>query len=82
VGQAQKDSLVGMDQFGDIIIGRNELVLMRGGWSDRYGTKYSEGVVDGRPCALNITIRSIVPNTFTNEAAKVQKSNLIKNNNK
>ena len=82
VSQAQKDSLVGMDQFGDIIIGRNELVLMRGGWSDRYGTKYSEGVVDGRPCALNITIRSIVPNTFTNEAAKVQKSNLIKNNNK
>ena len=82
VSQAQKDSLVGMDQFGDIIIGRNELILMRGGWSDRYGTDYAEGIVDGRPCALNITITSIVPNTFTNEAAKVQKSNIIKNNSK
>ena len=67
VSQAQLDETIGMDQFGDIIIGRNELVLLRGGWTDRNGTFYTESVVDGKPGPLNITVASIVPRNFRSE---------------
>jgi hypothetical protein len=69
--------LVGINNFGDIIIGRNELVIMRGGWEDRYGTVYKEGIDPSLPCALNVDIAGIIPNTFLTESAKSQKSVII-----
>jgi len=77
VSQAQRDSLVGINNFGDVIIGRNELVIMRGGWKDRYGTTYKEGIDRSLPCALNVDIASVIPNTFLTESAKSQKSVII-----
>jgi hypothetical protein len=77
VSQAQLDETIGMDQFGDIIIGRNELVLLRGGWTDRNGTFYTESVVDGKPGPLNITVASIVPKNFRSELNASLKSQII-----
>jgi hypothetical protein len=77
VSQAQLDETIGMDQFGDIIIGRNELVLLRGGWTDRNGTFYTESVVDGKPGPLNITVASIVPRNFRSELNASLKSQII-----
>jgi len=77
VSQAQLDETIGMDQFGDIIIGRNELVLLRGGWTDRNGTFYTESVVDGKPGPLNITVASIVPRNFRSELSAGLKSQII-----
>jgi hypothetical protein len=48
---------IGFDEFGDIIIGRGELVVIRGGWNDRYGSFYEVGIVPGKPSALNISIK-------------------------
>jgi hypothetical protein len=48
---------IGFDEFGDIIIGRGELVVIRGGWNDRYGNFYEVGIVPGKPSALNISIK-------------------------
>lgn len=77
VSQAQLDETIGLDQFGDIIIGRNELVLLRGGWTDRNGTFYTESIVDGKPGPLNITISSIVPRNFRSELNADVKSQIM-----
>jgi len=74
---AQLERQIGMDEYGDIIIGRGELVLLRGGWSDRYGTTYEEGIVTGKPSALNISISSINPRNFLNELNAKAKANLV-----
>jgi hypothetical protein len=60
VSQAQLDQQIGFNQFGDIIIGRNELVVLRGGWTDRNGVRYEESITPGKPGPLNISISNFV----------------------
>jgi len=50
------DPNIGLDDFGDIIIGLNELPIIRGGWSDRNEVVYETGIVDNRLSSLNIII--------------------------
>jgi len=68
---------IGFDEFGDIIIGRGELVVIRGGWNDRYGSFYEVGIVPGKPSALNISIKGIVPVTYLSELGSETKAQLI-----
>lgn len=53
--------LVGLDEFNDILIKNNELPLIRGGFSDRHGNDYAEGLSDDSLGAINIKIKDIVP---------------------
>jgi hypothetical protein len=53
--------LVGLDEFNDIIIVDNELPIIRGGFTDRHGNEYSEGISDEFLGAINIKISDIVP---------------------
>jgi hypothetical protein len=46
---------IGLDEFGDIISERSELVVVRGGWPNRYGQYFDPGIDPGKPCTLNIT---------------------------
>jgi hypothetical protein len=73
----QPSALIGLDQFGNIIIGRNELVVLRGGWTDRYGTKYESGIVPGKPSALNVTVRAVIPKGYNAERSISERRNLI-----
>ena len=68
---------IGFDEFGDIIIKRDELVVLRGGWNDRYGNFYEVGIVPGKPSALNISISSIVPVDYLSELNAETKAQLI-----
>ena len=68
---------IGFDEFGDIIIGRGELVVIRGGWNDRYGSLYEVGIVPGKPSALNISIKGIVPVTYLSDLGAETKAQLI-----
>jgi hypothetical protein len=77
---AQLNRQIGLDEFGDVIIGRGELVLMRGGWADRYGLVYEEGIVTGKPSALNISITSINPRDFLNQLNAQTKARIIEQN--
>lgn len=52
---------IGLDEFNDIIIKEKELPLIRGGFTDRYGNVYSEGLSDEGLGSVNIQIKSIVP---------------------
>lgn len=80
VSEDEKARQLGIDSFGDIVISRNELVIMRGGFRDRYGTYYEEGISQTLPCSLNVTISNVVPRTFSSESAKSQKTAIINSN--
>ena len=80
VSVSQLNTNIGFDEFGDIIIGRGELVVLRGGWNDRYGNAYELGIVPGKPSALNISIKAIVPVTYLSELNAETKAQLIASN--
>tara|TARA_R110000796_G_scaffold44977_4_gene109253 strand:- start:10119 stop:11927 length:1809 start_codon:yes stop_codon:yes gene_type:complete len=52
---------LGLDEFGDITIGNKELPLIRGGFIDRNGTEYVDGIDSENLSALNIIIRDSIP---------------------
>jgi hypothetical protein len=65
VSPAQQEQQIGFNQFGDIVIGRNELVILRGGWTDRNGMVYEESITPGKPGPLNISISNLVQRGYT-----------------
>jgi hypothetical protein len=52
---------LGLDEFGDITIGNKELPLIRGGFIDRNGVEYADGINGTNLSALNIVIRESIP---------------------
>lgn len=52
---------VGLDEFNDIVCEDYELPLIRGGFTDRYGNVYAEGISEDSLGAVNIQIKTIVP---------------------
>ena len=54
INGTQGGNLVGLDNFGDMILGKDELPLVRGGWTDSNGINYIDGVSNSVPCSINI----------------------------
>jgi len=52
---------VGVDEFNDIIIENGELAIIKGGFTDRYGNAYSEGLSTTSLGPVNIQVKNIVP---------------------
>jgi len=61
---------IGIDNFGDITIERDELILLRGGWFDRNGIWIEDGLDPEKPGSINISYQRITPKTYN---AKVNK---------
>ena len=62
-----------LDTFGDILIGRDELPIIRGGWTDRNGFEYIQGLDLTKPSSINIDIKATVAvnlNKQVNEQTK------------
>lgn len=53
-------NLRGLDTRNNIIVDRNELPLLRGGWEDRDGTLYAERPVHDKFSAINVKIERYV----------------------
>jgi|LakMenE01Jun11ns_1017448.scaffolds.fasta_scaffold9931583_2 hypothetical protein len=53
-------SIIGLDDFNDIVIGLDEFPVLRGGWKDSQGNSYAEGLSDTGLGALNIQIKAQV----------------------
>lgn len=51
--------IIGLDDMGDIVIGKNELPVIRGGWSDRNGVFYNDGIFDDKAGSVNIVVKRI-----------------------
>ena len=58
--------LVGLDEFNDLIIKDYELPIIQGGFKDRYGNEYSQGISEQALGSVNIQIKKIVPRPFDN----------------
>lgn len=70
---------VGIDEFGDITIGRGELPVIRGGWQDRNSIFYEDSTSTEKPSSINITVKKIVQKTYNAERHRVNVEN-IRNN--
>lgn len=55
-----ENPLLGIDEFGDIKIGRNELPIIRGGFFDRNGQYYEETPIENKLSSLNIIIKEVI----------------------
>lgn len=75
--QANPDAeLIGLDEFGDIIIGRGELPLIRGGWEDRNRVFYEDSTNDAKPSTVNILIKKTIPLTYNMERHRINVENI------
>jgi hypothetical protein len=52
---------LGLDEFGDIVIGNKELPLVRGGFIDRNGVEYRDGIDTDNLSAINIIVKESIP---------------------
>ncbi len=68
--------VVGLDEFGDIVIGRGELPLIRGGWEDRNGIFYEDSTTDAKPSTVNIVVKKTVPMTYNAERHRINIENI------
>jgi hypothetical protein len=67
-----------IDTFGDIIIGRNQLVIFRGGWTDLEGNQYTVSPVIGSLGPINITVRGLpVPVDFNSQLNTITRQSVI-----
>jgi hypothetical protein len=55
---------IGLDDFGDIIIGKGELALIRGGWPNRKGVMYYDSIDQSKPGSINIAFGKDTPKSL------------------
>ena len=77
---AGQDPGLGIDEFGDIVIGPNELPLIRGGWENRDGQYIEEYPTEGKSSSLNVIFREKINFDIYNQI-NANKLKEIKNNN-
>jgi len=69
--------LKGLDKYGDIIFNKNEFILIRGGWSDKYGVYYDDSLDPNKSSILNIEFRKETKKTY-NEVLQQENMKILK----
>jgi len=62
-----EDPQIGLDEFGDVIIGPEDLAIIRGGWDDRNGSFYEDIPNKNTISSLNIFFKGTIPNNLYNK---------------
>lgn len=75
--QPNQDPMLGLDEFGDITIGKNELPIIRGGWSDRNGIYYEDTPIQGMPSSLNVYFKDKIQQSISTKIQSANKKKLI-----
>lgn len=70
------DPMLGLDEFGDIVIGANQLPVIRGGWEDRYNTYYQEYPSKGQPSSLSIYFKEKIEQTLNTQVQTANRKKL------
>ena len=58
------------------ILNKEVLPLIRGGWSDRNGVYYEDGIDTQKPCSVNINIKGIRKRTYNDYVNKFNINNI------
>ena len=80
-----EDPGLGLDDFGDIKIGDNEIVVIRGDWYDRNNNYYEEYPDDNKLSSLNVFFKESIKADLYNQIQnqnfeKLRNRNLVANN--
>jgi hypothetical protein len=67
---------IGFDEFGDIVMGKDQIVVISGGWEDRNGVYYDYGASMQTLSSVNVDVRSIVPVTYNTKVNSILKNSL------
>ena len=67
---------VGLDEYGDVTIGRGEYVLVRGGWKDRTGFEYYDSTDAAKPGSINVVFGKSSENTLNMELHRINVDNI------
>ena len=70
------DPNLGLDEFGDVVIGLNELPLVRGGWYDRFGNFYEDGLNSGEFSSVNIIVKDVIKESLSVKMMNKNKGSL------
>ena len=71
-----EDPQLGLDSFGDIVIGPEDLAIIRGGWEDRNGTEFEEIPNKQGISSLNIFFKGTIPNNLYNKTQQAKFNDL------
>jgi hypothetical protein len=74
--QPGEDPNLGLDDFGDIKIGLNELPVIRGGWYDRFGNYYQDGIDYNQYSSVNIIIKEVVKESLSLKMSNKNKNSI------
>lgn len=69
------DPNLGFDDFGDVLVSRNDMPVLRGGWYDRFGTYYEDGL-SADTCPLNVFIKETVKDTLSMRISRSNREKL------
>ena len=61
----------GLDEYGDVLIGRGEYALIRGGWPDRTGFQYYDSTDASKPGSINVVFGKDSENTLNMELHRI-----------
>jgi hypothetical protein len=76
-GNVTEDPNLGLDKFGDIVIGLNELPIIRGGWEDREGVYYDTDIKSNNISSINIVIDEVIDENLSTQIMTQNKNILI-----
>lgn len=74
-----EDPQIGLDEFGDIIIGPDDIAIIRGGWEDRNGTYFEEVPVKNDIGSLNVFYKSVISSNLYNKTQQERYDQLRRN---
>ena len=70
-------NVYGLDSLGDIVTTKDQLAVLRGGFTDRNGIYYYDGIYTDRPCSVNITVKNTVPQDLNSQLRQTIINNII-----
>lgn len=71
-----QDPQLGLDEFGDVVIGVDQIPIIRGGWTDRNGNYYEPVPMDNALCSLNVFFKEAVQDNLYNRTQQSRFDNL------
>ena len=74
--RADEDPQLGLDEFGDVVIGPEDLAIIRGGWDDRNGSYYEATPNKNALSSLNIFFKGTIPNNLYNKTQQAKFNDL------